>query len=190
MKVLEIFLISMLVVFSNFVSGHDCSNGRGDYDDRDECTDEDSHITKKTVIIVAIIGSFFGLIGIGVCIFIIIRDHKRAARQASNPELSTNRNLAELTNLRNNSLECENHKKTIKICPKIINKHIPSRLFKAGENLSDILVCTICLSNIEGGQLIRTLSCKDIFHAACIDEWLVESKKNRCPNCNAEINLK
>lgn len=42
--------------------------------------------------------------------------------------------------------------------------------------------CTICLSDFDLGNEIRTLPCVHQFHKDCIDLWLEKNKS--CPNCN------
>lgn len=46
--------------------------------------------------------------------------------------------------------------------------------------------CTICLSSIEKGDKCRLLpGCKHVFHAACVDAWLM--KVPTCPLCRASV---
>ncbi|XP_031426949.1 E3 ubiquitin-protein ligase RNF165 isoform X3 [Clupea harengus] len=45
--------------------------------------------------------------------------------------------------------------------------------------------CTICLSMMEDGEDVRRLPCMHLFHQACVDQWLVTSKK--CPICRVDI---
>ncbi|KAL2092880.1 hypothetical protein ACEWY4_012678 [Coilia grayii] len=45
--------------------------------------------------------------------------------------------------------------------------------------------CTICLSMLEDGEDVRRLPCMHLFHQACVDQWLVTSKK--CPICRVDI---
>lgn len=48
--------------------------------------------------------------------------------------------------------------------------------------------CPICLGVFEGEQMcIRLPGCRHVFHAECIDEWLVE--KSNCPYCRSNIRL-
>ena len=39
--------------------------------------------------------------------------------------------------------------------------------------------CSICLSDMNKGQVVRELPCKHTFHKKCIDKWLKQS--NKCP---------
>uniref|UniRef100_A0A914Y003 RING-type domain-containing protein n=1 Tax=Panagrolaimus superbus TaxID=310955 RepID=A0A914Y003_9BILA len=45
--------------------------------------------------------------------------------------------------------------------------------------------CTVCLSDFETGDEVRTLNCSHIFHTECIDRWLIYNKK--CPICRVEM---
>lgn len=60
-------------------------------------------------------------------------------------------------------------------------------LRKQTETLQD-QNCSICLSKIEKGEMIRVLPChcKDkFFHATCIETWLLQS--SRCPTCRFNL---
>lgn len=47
--------------------------------------------------------------------------------------------------------------------------------------------CSVCLCTVEEGDDVRALpSCGHVFHAACIEQWLVSSKAN-CPLCGREV---
>nr|CAI9709272.1 unnamed protein product [Rangifer tarandus platyrhynchus] len=41
--------------------------------------------------------------------------------------------------------------------------------------------CAVCLEDLVGGDPIRSLPCKHIYHVDCIDEWLTRSFS--CPLC-------
>lgn len=41
--------------------------------------------------------------------------------------------------------------------------------------------CAVCLSEFDGGEMVRRLPCCHHFHPACIDRWLLQNKK--CPLC-------
>ncbi|XP_054811364.1 E3 ubiquitin-protein ligase SDIR1-like [Prosopis cineraria] len=45
----------------------------------------------------------------------------------------------------------------------------------------DELTCTICLEQVKGGELVRSLPCLHQFHMNCIDPWLRHQAK--CPVC-------
>lgn len=44
--------------------------------------------------------------------------------------------------------------------------------------------CTVCLSAIAEGDRVRTLACRHVFHAACLDGWFDQSRIS-CPLCRA-----
>lgn len=46
---------------------------------------------------------------------------------------------------------------------------------------NDDLTCTVCLEQVNGGELIRSLPCLHQFHANCIDPWL--RQQGTCPMC-------
>ena len=45
--------------------------------------------------------------------------------------------------------------------------------------------CVVCLNEFKVGEQVRTLSCKHIFHKACIDNWL--RNHTTCPLCNVQL---
>lgn len=47
-------------------------------------------------------------------------------------------------------------------------------------------ICTICLD--ENNEDLVELTCKHIFHRACIEEW--NKIQNYCPNCRNDMTLK
>lgn len=60
-----------------------------------------------------------------------------------------------------------------------------------GHKLSDF--CAICLDHVENGHLFRRLLCNHVFHAECIDRWLLQSSDGtfsgspECPICKTRI---
>ncbi|KAJ2778782.1 hypothetical protein H4R18_004405, partial [Coemansia javaensis] len=50
---------------------------------------------------------------------------------------------------------------------------------------ADARECAICLDDIAPGDVIRSLPCPHVFHAACIDRWLL-SQSSTCPLCKRD----
>lgn len=50
--------------------------------------------------------------------------------------------------------------------------------------------CSICMSNIEVGEMTRELRCKHVFHVACATQWaqqrLSGGQRVQCATCRAE----
>ncbi|KAM3343479.1 RING-H2 finger protein ATL40 [Capsicum galapagoense] len=60
---------------------------------------------------------------------------------------------------------------------------LPIFLYKKSEQHT--IECSICLSTIEDGELVRILpNCKHSFHVECIDKWF--DCHSTCPVCRAE----
>lgn len=51
--------------------------------------------------------------------------------------------------------------------------------------LEDELTCTVCLEQVNGGELVRSLPCLHQFHATCIDPWL--RQQGTCPVCKLKV---
>ena len=45
--------------------------------------------------------------------------------------------------------------------------------------------CSICITEFSEGEKVRALQCKHIFHAECIDTWLVQN--SQCPVCKKDL---
>ncbi len=54
------------------------------------------------------------------------------------------------------------------------------------EEEEDGLVCVICLSEVEEGEVVRVLRCGHRFHSGegCVDRWL--KLHNSCPVCKRQ----
>jgi len=65
---------------------------------------------------------------------------------------------------------------------------LPTRVHRNKENKNkEDDNCTICLSEYEEGEVLRTLPCLHSYHKTCIDYWL--QSHNTCPVCKNQINL-
>ncbi|KAL6967563.1 E3 ubiquitin-protein ligase sdir1 [Sarracenia purpurea var. burkii] len=51
----------------------------------------------------------------------------------------------------------------------------------------DELTCTICLEQVNRGELVRSLPCLHQFHANCIDPWL--RQQSTCPVCKLAVGV-
>ncbi|XP_068669534.1 E3 ubiquitin-protein ligase SDIR1-like [Aristolochia californica] len=56
-----------------------------------------------------------------------------------------------------------------------------SKLDGCTKNPDDELTCSVCLEQVNVGELIRSLPCPHQFHANCIDPWL--RQQGTCPVC-------
>lgn len=54
-----------------------------------------------------------------------------------------------------------------------------------GDIEDDRVSCRICMENYEQAVEIKTLKCFHMFHASCIDEWLLQ--KPSCPLCCTDV---
>jgi hypothetical protein len=45
--------------------------------------------------------------------------------------------------------------------------------------------CALCIDDYEKGDIIRELKCGHLFHADCVDEWLLQVRRS-CPVCNRD----
>ncbi len=79
-------------------------------------------------------------------------------------------------NIKDNLLET-----TAEISDDLINTNVSIVYIYASEDIE----CSICLKDIEKGNLIRQNSCSHIYHKECLDDWF--KIKHICPNCNLEI---
>ena len=65
--------------------------------------------------------------------------------------------------------------------------HLPSTRYHPSAIPRDT-TCAVCLSEIEDGEEIRQLTCKHMYHRACIDNWL--RKRGVCPLCVRKVSVK
>ncbi|CBK21931.2 uncharacterized protein [Blastocystis hominis] len=57
---------------------------------------------------------------------------------------------------------------------------------KRVKDVEDLPTCSICLTEFQERDVIKTLRCKHFFHASCIDPWLL-NEKAVCPVCRQGI---
>ncbi|KAJ8540441.1 hypothetical protein K7X08_030360 [Anisodus acutangulus] len=60
-------------------------------------------------------------------------------------------------------------------------KQEPASAVGGTKNSDDELTCSVCLEQVNDGELIRSLPCLHQFHANCIDPWL--RQRGTCPVC-------
>ncbi|KAF3788162.1 E3 ubiquitin-protein ligase [Nymphaea thermarum] len=60
-------------------------------------------------------------------------------------------------------------------------KQEPAKSEENGKDTQDELTCSICLEQVNIGELIRSLPCLHQFHTNCIDPWL--RQQGTCPVC-------
>ena len=66
--------------------------------------------------------------------------------------------------------------------PQVVIDMLPHQDFVKAENDTS---CVICIEKIEHGEKVIALSCKHIFHASCISEWLTWG--DSCPICKTSV---
>lgn len=70
-------------------------------------------------------------------------------------------------------------------------KHLLSSSFVDSESSEDQYTClatdecSICLDSIRVGDYMRKLPCGHMFHATCVEKWLLHA--HRCPLCNKDL---
>ncbi|KAB2633548.1 NEP1-interacting protein-like 2 [Pyrus ussuriensis x Pyrus communis] len=70
--------------------------------------------------------------------------------------------------------------------PRDVLKKLPSRVILKDTKAARGCCCTICLQDVEEGEIARTLPlCQHTFHLACVDKWL--SIHGSCPLCRRDL---
>ncbi|CAI9273601.1 unnamed protein product [Lactuca saligna] len=54
-----------------------------------------------------------------------------------------------------------------------------------GKSCEDELTCSVCLEQVNVGELVRSLPCLHQFHSECIDPWL--RQQGTCPVCKFRV---
>ncbi|CAG9335700.1 unnamed protein product [Blepharisma stoltei] len=76
---------------------------------------------------------------------------------------------------------------SVQITDAELNKIMPALFFPPKQKFKGEPACSICLVDFKAGETLRLTKCKHIFHVSCIDEWIITSRKKKCPNCNMVI---
>eukprot|EP01112_Ceratiomyxa_fruticulosa_P017405 TRINITY_DN5413_c0_g1_i2.p1 TRINITY_DN5413_c0_g1~~TRINITY_DN5413_c0_g1_i2.p1 ORF type:complete len:288 (+),score=55.33 TRINITY_DN5413_c0_g1_i2:102-965(+) len=63
---------------------------------------------------------------------------------------------------------------------------LPTRIYTP-QNDTTRCSCSICLTEYDTGDRLRTLPCLHSFHIECVDKWLSMAKT--CPTCKTEIDM-
>ncbi|CAL9031338.1 unnamed protein product [Prunus brigantina] len=65
-------------------------------------------------------------------------------------------------------------------------KKLPSHVIVGDARAAQGFCCTICLQDVEVGEIARTLPlCQHKFHLACVDKWLIRHAS--CPLCRQNV---
>lgn len=65
-------------------------------------------------------------------------------------------------------------------------KKLPCHIILDEVAAAQSICCTICLQDIEGGEIARSLpQCQHTFHLSCVDKWLI--RHGSCPVCRQDV---
>ncbi|GMQ10793.1 hypothetical protein CsSME_00053661 [Camellia sinensis var. sinensis] len=65
-------------------------------------------------------------------------------------------------------------------------KKLPCHIILDEVAAAQSICCTICLQDIEGGEIARSLPrCQHTFHLSCVDKWLI--RHGSCPVCRRDV---
>ena len=70
------------------------------------------------------------------------------------------------------------------VCNKRIHYFSPSKYSE--EDMEHGTTCSICHEDFIRGYNVKKLECNHVYHADCIDKWLVQGGTS-CPNCRKEV---
>ena len=79
---------------------------------------------------------------------------------------------------RNKNLEITDAEKNSANLTKDAEKH--------SDTDSDSPDCIVCFGPFQEGDKVRRLRCEHVFHAACVDQWLL-GHQNKCPMCSTTV---
>ncbi|KAJ6648804.1 E3 ubiquitin-protein ligase [Pseudolycoriella hygida] len=107
---------------------------------------------------------------------------------------NTNSSDEQNPNQSSGSIGTENNESTVhRLCPyhQMLFDYIEIKTYRykheASNDTKDCTFdCGICLSPIAHQEFVRRLPCLHIFHALCIDMWLLRGKLD-CPYCRGNI---
>ncbi|GLJ48142.1 hypothetical protein SUGI_1016620 [Cryptomeria japonica] len=72
--------------------------------------------------------------------------------------------------------------------PKKVLKALPMGLYEIEEGAEERMECSICLSEVENGEIVRSLpNCHHQFHRECIDKWFAINCC--CPLCKTQVTI-
>ena len=63
---------------------------------------------------------------------------------------------------------------------------IPFSAISSSKFFSSYKECAICLSEFSKGEAVRCLPCQHLLHVACVDPWLLQTKRC-CPLCRLPV---
>lgn len=91
-------------------------------------------------------------------------------------------------NLNFAGLQNEEKNKPLGFTAEEISKSFEVKSFNSAKNIKQSS-CSICMEDYESEDQVKKMKClgEHWFHAACIDQWLVENRT--CPNCNCVMEL-
>jgi len=64
---------------------------------------------------------------------------------------------------------------------------LPTCTYQPGMFNETDRVCPICLCEFTFGEQLRVLLCAHHFHAACVDEWIIQQGQHQCPICRRQV---
>lgn len=53
----------------------------------------------------------------------------------------------------------------------------------SGSDGDGVTECVVCLRKFLGGEEIRSLPCRHVFHKICVDKWILDYQNMTCPLC-------